>query len=203
MDSDYGQWPALVAAATSISTAAVELSALSEPELPSLVDFLMDAPALPFLFVSVHAPSKARQWPEDHLVDMLLRLTRHVDAIVMHPDVIEDPARYRALGSTLVLENMDRRKVLGQSATHLVRYFDELPHAGLCFDIAHAASVDPSMAVAHELLDVHGHRLRHVHLSSLDEDNHHRALTAADEARFTPLLDRCRDVPWILEAAPE
>jgi hypothetical protein len=202
MASDYGQWPALVAAATSISTAAVELSALSEPELPSLIDFLIDAPALPFLFVSVHAPSKARQWPEDDLVDMLLGLTRRVDAIVMHPDVIEDPARYRSLGSTLVLENMDSRKVIGQSATHLVPYFDELPQAGLCFDVAHAAAVDPSMVVAHELLDVHGHRLRHVHLSSLDADSHHRALTPADKARFTPLLDRCRDVPWILEAAP-
>jgi hypothetical protein len=66
----------------------------------------------------------------------------------------------------------------------------------------HAASVDPTHAVAHELLDVHGHRLRHVHLSSLDKDNHHRSLTPADKVRFTPLLDRCRDVPWILEAPP-
>jgi len=203
MQGSYGQWPVLVAAATRISTAAVELSALSEPELPSLLDFLLDGPSLPFLFVSVHAPAKARQRPEDDLVDILLRLRRHVDAIVMHPDVIDDPSRYRPLGSTLVLENMDNRKVLGQTAAHLTPYFDELPEAGLCFDVPHAASVDPTQVVAHELLDVHGHRLRHVHLSSLDEDSHHRSLTPADKVRFTPLLYRCRDVPWILEAAPE
>jgi hypothetical protein len=203
MHSNYGQWPVLVAAAAGISTAAVELSALSEPELPSLVDFLLDGPPLPFLYVSVHAPSKARQVTEDDLVDMLLRLTQRVDAIVMHPDVIDEPSGYRALRSTLVLENTDNRKVLGQTAADLAPYFDELPQAGLCFDVAHAASVDPTLTVAQELLDVHGHRLRHVHLSSLDEDSHHRSLTPADKLRFTPLLDRCRDVPWILEAAPE
>jgi hypothetical protein len=203
MEESYGQWLLLVAAATRISTAAVELSALSEPELPSLLEFLLDGPPLPFLFVAVHAPTKARQRPEANLVEMLLRLTRRVDAIVMHPDVIDDPSCYRSLGSALVLENMDNRKVVGQTAAHLAPYFDELPEAGLCFDVPHAVSVDPTHAVAHELLDVHGHRLRHVHLSSLDEDSHHRSLTPADKVRFTPLLNRCRDVPWILEAAPE
>jgi hypothetical protein len=39
-----------------------------------------------------------------------------------------------------------------------------------------------------------------VHVSSLDEDCHHVPLTGADEERFTGLLSRCRDVPWILEA---
>jgi hypothetical protein len=39
-------------------------------------------------------PTKARQWPEDELVDMLLRLTRRVDAIVMHPDAIAETSRY-------------------------------------------------------------------------------------------------------------
>lgn len=202
MESDYGRWQVLVTAATGISTVAAELSALSEPELPSLRDFLLDGPPLPFLFLSVHAPTKRRQWPEDDLIGVLGRLMPRVDAIVMHPDAMEEPSRYRALGSTLVLENMDSRKVLGQTAEHLAPYFDELPEAGLCFDVPHAVSVDPTLAVARKLLDIHGHRLRHVHLSSLDEGSRHRSLTLADEERFTPLLERCRDVPWILEAAP-
>lgn len=97
----------------------------------------------------------------------------------------------------MVLENTDNRKILGQTAADLVPYFDELSQAGLCFDVAHAASVDRTLTVAHELLDVHRHRLRHVHLSSLDEDSPHHSLTPADKLRFTPLLDRCRDVPWV------
>ena len=55
-------------------------------------------------------------------------------------------------------------------------------------------------ARAERLLDCFGARLRHVHVSSLDEDCHHVPLTAGDEARYATLLRRCRDVPWILEA---
>jgi hypothetical protein len=39
-----------------------------------------------------------------------------------------------------------------------------------------------------------------VHVSSLDAAGHHVPLRPADEVAFTPLLRRCRDVPWILEA---
>jgi hypothetical protein len=200
MEDKYRDWPALVARAVGFSTAAVELSALSESELPSLEEFLTGAEALPFLYVSIHAPSKDRQLPEIELVETLLKLVRHANAIVIHPDVIEDPERYGVLGPALVLENMDARNEAGQTADDLAGYYAALPDAGLCFDVAHVASVDPSLSLGHELLDVHGHRVRHVHLSSLDAGCHHCSLTLEDEQRFAPLLDRCRDVPWILEA---
>ncbi|HEY4096537.1 MAG TPA: TIM barrel protein [Baekduia sp.] len=200
MRADYGDWPALLEQAVATSTLAVELSALSEPELPSLIAFLEDAEVLPFLFVSVHAPTKERRIAESDLVELLARLAGRVDAIVVHPDTIRDPRAYRPLGSALVLENMDARKATGRTAAELDALFAALPAAGLCFDVPHAASVDPTLGVAREILDHHGARLRHVHLSSLDAGCHHRPLTAADEERFAELLDRCRDVPWILEA---
>ena len=202
MSDSYGNWPALLERAIATSTLAVELSALSERELPSLVEFLTEADALPFLFVSVHSPTSDRELAEPDLVATLARLAERADAIVVHPDTLADPSAYRELGSSLVIENMDRRKAFGQTAEHLDRVFDALPEAGLCFDVPHAASVDPTLAVAREILDRHGARLRHVHLSSLDADCHHRPLTDDDEQRFAELLDRCRDVPWILEAPP-
>ena len=55
------------------------------------------------------------------------------------------------------------------------------------------------MALAHELLDRFGARLRQVHVSSL-VDGSHAPLTAEDVERFRPVLRRCVDVPWILEA---
>lgn len=202
MSAHYGEWPSLVSQATAISTVAVELSALSEPELPSLLDFLTGAPPLPFLFVAVHGPTKARAMPEDELVEMLSALVGRVDVIVMHPDVMQEPGRYSDLGSTLAVENMDRRKGIGQTADQLSEYFADLPEAKLCMDVPHAASVEPTLSIAHDLLDAHGHRLSHVHLSSIDDHCHHRPLTAADRDHFMSVLDRCRDVPWILEAPP-
>ena len=195
-----GDWPGLVAQAQRTSTFAVELAALAADELADLVHFLSCAPPLPFRFISLHAPSKGRRLRETQLVAMLAEVVRSVDAIVVHPDTIDDPARYAPLGSALVLENMDARKRDGRTADELEPYFAALPQAGLCFDIAHAASVDDELEAGERLLDRYGARLRHVHVSSLDGDCHHVALTAFDEERFGPLLRRCRDVPWILEA---
>lgn len=195
-----GDWEALVDEALETSSFAIELAALSERELPGLQAFLDGGPSLPFRFVSVHAPTKHLRMSEEELVDRLAALPPWVDAIVVHPDVMEDPARYRRLGASLVLENMDPRKGAGRTADELAPLFAALPEAGFCFDVAHAAAVDATLEEAQRLLDRFCGRLRHVHVSSLDEDHHHEPLTAADEAAWAPVLRRCRDVPWILEA---
>jgi hypothetical protein len=200
MQERRGDWPGLVRQAAAQSSFAVELAALGEPELPGLVRYLDGGPSLPFLFVSVHAPSKHRRIPEPDLVHMLTELPHWVDAIVVHPDAIGEPSLYRALGRTLAIENMDARKPDGRTADQLAPFFDDLPDAGLCFDVAHAKSVDPTMAEGERILDEFGDRLRHVHLSSLDDHCHHVPLTEGDESLFASLLSRCRDVPWILEA---
>jgi hypothetical protein len=202
MEDLRGDWEALVEVAALTSAFAVELSALSEDELPGLLEFLESAPPLPFRFVSVHAPSKGRGLSDDALVALLERLPRWVSAIVMHPDAIGEVAPYRRLGRRLCLENMDPRKVQGQTADDLQAYFDVLPAARLCFDVAHAKAVDPTLRAGEELLARFSSRLSHVHLSSLDEDHHHVPLTDSDEALFAPVLKRCSDVPWILEAPP-
>src|SRR3954470_16662094 len=119
MHAQRGDWPALVRQAAAKSSFAVELAALSEPELPGLVRYLESGPSLPFLFVSVHAPSKQRRVPELDLVAMLARLPRSIDAIVVHPDAIGDPSLYRGLGRTLAIENMDSRKPDGQTVEQL------------------------------------------------------------------------------------
>ena len=96
---------------------------------------------------------------------------------------------------------MDDRKITGSVADEMEKFFEELPDAGFCLDVAHARSVDPTMEAAHELLGRFRSRLRQVHLSSLDHGRH-VPLTEDDEQLFAEVLDRFRDVPWILEAWP-
>jgi sugar phosphate isomerase/epimerase len=196
-----GDWPALVAEACRISTFAVELSAISGDELPGLIAYLRAKPRLPFRYLSVHAPVKAREPDESASVTMLVGLPLWVRSVVAHPDALSDLVLYRALGTRLVLENMDDRKITGRVADELETFFEELPDAGFCLDVAHARSIGPTMDAAHDLLDRFRSRLRHVHLSSLT-DGHHVPLSEDDEQLFIEVLDRCRDVPWILEARP-
>lgn len=194
-------WSAHVRSACAVSTHAVELAAHRAEELAGLVAFLAARPRLPFRHVSVHTPVKGAATTDAGRVGALAALPLDVRTLIFHPDLVADAAPYRALGRRAVFENMDARKAGGRTADELAPLFEELPDAGFCLDIAHAHTIDPSMGVAGELLDRYRGRLREVHLSSI-RAGAHVSLTAEDEALFAPLLARCRDVPWILEAPP-
>jgi hypothetical protein len=200
MKSSRGDWPAQIEEARAVSVSAVELSVRSEKLLGSLRNYLASGPDLPFHYLSIHGPSKHRKLPEEQLAADLCQLAKRADAIVMHPDTLERPERFSALGQQLLLENMDAGKDWGRTWDELAPVFSELPEAGFCLDVAHAWSIDPDMSVAEELLAHFRHRLRQVHISSLSRDLHHVPLTEADEELFRPVLERCADVPWILEA---
>jgi hypothetical protein len=200
MEDSRGDWPALVADALETSGFAVELAALSEDELPALETFLAGRPELPFAYLSIHAPVKHLRMPEAEMVRRLVRLAPLVDAVVVHPDAMDDPRAYRPLGSSLVLENMDARKPVGRTVEELAPFFAALPEAGLCLDVAHVLTVDPSMREGERLLDAYAGRLRHLHVSSIDGECRHLPLSVEHEGRFADLLRRCPDVPWILEA---
>lgn len=159
-------------------------------------------PDLPFQYLSLHGPSKGLTMPEPDLIALLDRVSPRVDAIIMHPDSLIDVSAWSQLGRRLVIENMDRRKAAGQTAESLEGCFEALPEARLCFDVAHAWAVDDSLEEGSRILDRFAGRLRQVHISSLDAGQHHIPLTEEHEQLFSPLLDRCRDVPWILEAPP-
>ncbi|HEY2141238.1 MAG TPA: hypothetical protein VGG98_04155 [Solirubrobacteraceae bacterium] len=201
MKEHRGDWSALVEGALELSTGAVELSALSIEELPTLLDYLSDGPALPFDYVAVHAPAKGGRGQLHRAASLLGRLPQQVVSVVTHPEAINEHASsMRALGSRLVLENMNLQKRSGRTAAHLAPYFTALPRARFCLDIAHAYQCDSTLALADVLLDAHAHRLAQVHLSSIRPDGIHVPLTEPDAATFRPILERCVGVPWILEA---
>jgi len=195
-----GDWPRLVACAESCSLDVVELSALSAGELPGLLRFLNDAGELPFGHVSVHGPSKGWDGSPAALATALGAIPAYVEGVVLHPETLGDAAPFADLSARLRLENMDTRKADARTAEELTRYFEALPDARFCFDVAHAQLHDPSMQLAHELLDALADRLAEVHVSSIEPDGEHVPLHAADAEAFLPVLERCVGVPWVLEA---
>lgn len=195
-------WPALLAVARSFNSTVFELSALSASELPSLVAFLYaHRESLPADF-SVHAPSKDLG-PTGLLAVAhdLLALSPLVPRIVIHPDAIGSSQDVlRLLASKIALENMDARKPLGQDVASLRSLFALYPQARFCFDVAHAYSVDPTLDVAHQLLDAFSDRLVQVHVSGITKDGHHCPLTTTQLGAYQNVLARCHVVPWILES---
>jgi hypothetical protein len=101
----------------------------------------------------------------------------------------------------LLIENMDKRKTTGRTASELNLIFEKLPSASLCFDLGHARQVDPTMSEAALILDRFGSRLRQLHVSEVNTQSTHDPLTAAAMMAFKRVSHLIpEDVPVILES---
>lgn len=194
-------WPALVARATSCSEEALELSALAVADLEGAVPYLRrSAPGIRHL--SLHAPLDLPDGGEQELATCLAKVESRLSAVVVHPHILEEPARLAPLGNLTALENMDAQKPGGRDVDELEPYFVELPEARFCLDLAHVKTVDPTMELGHTLVDAFGKRLCELHVSGIDDECGHVAFTFSDIELYEPVLRRCRHVPWILESFP-
>lgn len=158
---------------------AIELSALREDELDPLlesIDHLKPVLKSRFDYISFHAPSKRVRLSEYQFVEKLQKVAREGWAIIVHPDIVEDCALWRTLGSAVCIENMDKRKRIGRTASQLREIFEELPEATLCFDVGHAHQVDSTMQEAEAILRSFQHRLRQVHMSYVNSRSQHERM---------------------------
>lgn len=208
-----GDYPAQVAEAKRFSATHIELSALSRSELGALGRYLRSADARgldAFESATLHGPAKhispdpgrgpsAADWHE--VAEELARLpTERFAGIVLHPDTVPDPSALEPIADRVIFENMDVRKDACRTAGELERVFTELPEARFCLDVAHAWTIDPTLAEGHRLLDRFGDRLTHLHVSGIEPSGKHRPTTRRDLARYAPLLERARQVPWTFES---
>jgi hypothetical protein len=198
---DGDGWPELVERATRWSREALELSALAPADLDSAVAYLERSPPA-IRHLSLHSPLTLPGGGERELVARLSEIESRLSAVVVHPQSLDGPSRLAPLGTLVALENMDVRKPSGRDVAELEPYFEELPRARFCLDIAHVTTVDPTLELGHALLDAFGERLCELHISGIDADCNHVALEHADVDRYEPILRRCRHVPWILESLP-
>jgi hypothetical protein len=195
--AERDDWASAIARARAEGWRWIELTAL-RGRLESLLRFLDGTPDALDAFerVSLHAPAKTAEAPPD-VVGLLEPLRFDV---VLHPDVYGSEPACARLGTRALFENMDVTKRFGRGLDDLRDVLDSFPSAGLCLDVAHVWTNDPTLRLGHELLDAVGARLRQLHVSGIDPDGTHRLTTQADLDLYAPLLERCRHVPWLLEA---
>jgi hypothetical protein len=179
---------------------AVELSALRLVELPVLIDALPRLNLEQFAYVSFHAPSRFSVEEEDNVIELLHRVP-HEMPIIVHPDTIHDSEKWARFGSQLAIENMDRRKPDGRSSDELSRWFERLPKARLCFDLAHAHQCDRTMTEAFRILLRFQDRICQLHVSELDSTGHHFSLSSGSVRAFLEVADFIPvNAPAILES---
>lgn len=183
------------------SLTAVEVSALREAELPEVVAMWPTLDLGKYEVVSLHAPSRLEEMAEGTLVQDLAWFAAQGIPVVVHPDIISDFSLWQRLGSSLLVENMDRRKPIGRTADELSRIFEQLPDARLCLDLGHAKQIDHSMHETRMILKRHGSRLAEVHLSDVNSLSGHEPLNELAIYNFQRVSNMIPPtVPIILES---
>lgn len=180
---------------------AIEFSALREHELSLVLSALRTTDLSHFAHVSFHAPSKVETLKEEELVAALQEVADKHVSIVVHPDIMQDYSLWRSFGPLLCVENMDERKPCGRTAAEMAAIFEKLPEASMCFDFAHVYQIDPTLCEAQHMLNRFGNRIREIHLSSLNAECGHEALSYDTLLAFksiAPLIPK--NVPIVLEA---
>jgi sugar phosphate isomerase/epimerase len=193
-------WDAALKRAAAEGWRAIELTAITEERFDALERLLEqneDACGA-FERVTIHAPVGFDR-PVHEIVGRLAGVKPAFD-VILHPDVYADEPAVLELGTRAVFENMDIQKTFGRDLRDLRVVFDRWRDAGFCLDVAHIWTNDRSLALAHDLLDAFGDRLRQLHVSGIEPDGTHRPTSRADLDAYSPLLERCRRVPWLLEA---
>ncbi len=179
---------------------AVELSALRFEELLPLVEAIDSLGVEGVEYVSFHAPSSFQREQESQAVQLLTRVFDRGWNIVVHPDVIYTPSLWLKFKDQLLVENMDRRKSIGRTASELSEIFERLPEARLCLDVAHARNLDTTLGVIRDIVRQFVGRIAEIHISELDSRCQHRPLSAGavrDYKRFSSVL---RGIPVIIES---
>jgi len=168
---------------SSTSMTALELSALRLAELPRLIEALPCIDLNQYFYISLHAPSRFSQNEEEGVVNLLQKVPKSWP-IILHPDTIYDCGKWRAFGNQLTIENMDRRKEVGRSADELNFWFERLPEARLCLDLAHAHQFDRTMTEAYRILRMFKDKVCQLHVSELDSTGHHFPLSFGSMRAF-------------------
>ena len=185
-------------------TNAVELSALRQDELAPLVQQLGQLDLSRFQYISFHAPSAMGQSYEPTALELLKEVAARNWPIIVHPDAMHHPADWACLGECLCIENMDKRKPIGQTAADLAKFFDALPKASLCFDIGHARQVDPTMSEAWAILQHFRDKIKQLHVSEVNTQSKHDPISLESILAFQKVSHLLpADAPIILESRVE
>src|SRR5581483_9750551 len=104
--------------------------------------------------------------------------------IIVHQGAMYQRREWGRLGQHLCIENMDKRKPIGQTANDLAEIFETLPNASFCFDIGHARQVDPTMSEASSILQCFRDRIKQLHVSEVNAQSKHDCLSLESTISF-------------------
>ena len=155
---------------------AVELSALRQEELEALIGDLENLDLRKFQYIAFHAPSSLEPSFERTALELLEQVAGRGWPIVVHPNVMHNIEAWARFDALLCVENMNKRKPIGETAADLVKIFRVVPRASFCFDTGRARQVDPTMSEVTRILQLCGDKLKQLHVSDVNKQKQARSV---------------------------
>ncbi len=189
---------------------AIELSLMSYEETinfqlnPELIQKINN-----FSYISIHAPCKGIIYKKDQTtIEVLNKLKSlseelNVQAVVLHPSVIQDFTIFEEYNLPFLIENMDKRNEKLTIPEHFKKFKKE-SNLGFVLDLQHAYEHDPTMKLAQELVEVMGSNLKELHVSGQTQEQKHSLLHLSEnKTAIEKILKKKFNLPIILEGCPK
>lgn len=180
-----------------LGCSAIELMCRSEEDILKLITEITTDDFFGFEYVSLHSPDVVT-------VDTLELLQRaqdifHFQAIVIHPDEIENWEIFSRFNLPISIENMDWRKERGKYVDSLQAIFEKID-AKMVLDVNHCYTNDPSLLLAKQMTDEFGPRISQIHLSGFETD--HQPLFKTKQVEIMNAIEN-KNLPIIIESVCE
>jgi len=157
-----------------------------------------------FKRASLHLPGALpfRYGKNSKTVELLDRINAeqekfHFNAIILHPDAVDDWDIFKKYDLPILVENMDNRKHFGKTTSDLQKVFSRFD-TKICLDVNHIFTNDKSMRLTQDFIQTFFGRISEIHISGYK--TLHDPLF---KTRQNFIVDSIKglDVPVIIESA--
>lgn len=162
--------------------------------------------------ISIHLPCNIRYLHNDDICDrtniwrllqnleMFCGITKDIDYVVVHPDLVDDWDVFDEISIPVAIENMDNRKKSFRTLQELRDFFQKYPHFKLVFDVQHWVVNGYDFNHIPEVLDEFHDRIVGVHLSGVGSDKYHIPVCRNNQRELVESLQNLpAHIPIVLE----
>lgn len=157
-----------------IGANAIEINCHYMSQAPKLLE-LKPEDLKGFRWISIHAPNFDRYDTNSMIefrktLDIFEEFSKkvRVNAIVFHPDQIGEWAIFENYTFPVFIENMDWRKEIGKYVESMQDIFEKAD-APMVLDLNHCYTNDPTMHLAHDMIDAFRDRIMEIHVSGFEQ----------------------------------
>jgi hypothetical protein len=182
---------------------AIEISCMRTEEIEHLLRLNEEDLSPYFSHISLHAPTRKIKYGDnaaclsvlEKIWEAHLRLI--FNAVIIHPDLVEDFSVFQDCPLPLAFENMDSRKIFGKTPEDF-EYILRKGQSRLVLDLNHCYTNDSSLGLADKFKKTFKGNICEYHLSGFTK--YHELLYVTRQCQLIEAVAATNDTPIIIES---